>query len=630
MSLALTVSSLSAEFWPFPNLDSLDRKAKETFEARFQERDASPISFQNDFIGFQEIGFTETYRDLVNLVLHWKISQDEKSLSELRERINALCSYEKWGDVEKKHSDLNRAFPSILLSLAYSWMRADLPPTELHALENRMYVALRRYWDEFQDPSTTSWAKYLNHPHYTMHLTAMYALSYSVLNRDSALASEVMHHTRKSYTKFFRMMSDTKDGSLAQGLSLGSLNELGILLYLENEAAEGRTKESELPWLKARLPFYKLSILPGQKELLKMGLGEGKPLVPIAPILWHWAKVFEDKELQYLADNSDRDMDEKWSAWSFLRVLFCKEKKETYWNDEMETGYLEEAGVWTARSGRRVQSSQIGFHCGNPLGASVYQKVVEGYPHLNLNSSTPAQGAFSWYRQGRHVFSFPDGEARDKTQNYNTLLVNDAGQVFEGYPAVLPESLIKTPVAGRLLENLRFGDSLLVRGEFANCYPNNLSVEKFDRTLIWLGESILVLVDQIKVSKESKLSLVHRSIDFEFLAEEFGFSQKLSGLEMKTWSEPAGEWSVGKDMNGNKGNSHFFAVHHVNAKEWMRISVMAPPAWLGDFRTEHSDIKHVVDFSMGGYKVELSPKAGFDESWLKVVVRNKTFFDLKK
>ena len=179
--------------------------------------------------------------------------------------------------------------------------------------------------------------------------------------------------------------------------------------------------------------------MPGQREFLSVGQGTSKPYVPMAPIFWTLAKWFQDKEMQFLADQIDLNAERDWGAWSFLRVLTLHKELSPYWNDNMSVEYFKEAGVWTARHGRRSSSSQLTFVCGNPLGYSVYRKAVEGYPHVTLDYGAPAQGSFSWFCQGRHVMTLPDGRSRQKTQNYNTLLVNSEGQVFEGYPQVRPQ-----------------------------------------------------------------------------------------------------------------------------------------------------------------------------------------------
>ena len=179
------------------------------------------------------------------------------------------------------------------------------------------------------------------------------------------------------------------------------------------------------------------------------------------------------------------------------------------------------------------------------------------------------------------------------------------------------------------MQNLRFGDSTLVRGEFSNSYPDSAQLKKFDRTLVWMGEDILILIDQIEAKRESELSVLHRSSALPFHQDENGIHQMASGLSMQTWSEPKGSWKVAKDtLSGSRAPS-FYAVHHAKTTKWHRVSVMAPSVWLKDMRSEHSDLKHKIDFSKGNYKIEFSPNAIGEEIWLKVGVRDRTFFELK-
>ena len=98
---------------------------------------------------------------------------------------------------------------------------------------------------------------------------------------------------------------------------------------------------------------------------------------------------------------------------------------------------------------------------------------------------------------------------------------------------------------------------------------------------------------------------------------------------MKAWSEPIGNWQVGQDTMPATKSPHYFATHHAKTKQWLRISVMAPSAWVQDFRVQNSSERHLVDFNNGNYEIHLMPEARRGDSWLKVLVRQKCFFDLK-
>lgn len=629
--LSLSLASLSAaEFWNLPDFSKFKIQVKEDFKAAFKNRRVLPITVYNPVIDFDLKNFHALYSDIANLALYFRLTKDESSLTELRQRINALCSYPHWGSQEAKGAGLQRALPSILLSLSYLWVKDDLPSTELLAVQQRLQKALYRYWNEYQNAAEASWPQELNHSYYPLHLLAMVSLSHAMVEVNNNLAVEVLHHMKRQFTRYLRIMGDAADGSLPQGLSMGSFVDMSLMLYLENEMKENRRKDfEESKWLKQRGEFYKMSILPGQKELLKTSVGDHQPKARLAPILWRWADWYQDKELQFLAEECDREIDLKWDMWSFLTLLTRSQSLEKYWNDELQSVYFEESGVWTARSGRRAQSSQLTFLCGNPFGKTIYNVVRDGYPNFRLSDSTPSQGAFSWYCEGRHIFEHAGGVGGKSTQNYSTLMIDDQGQFFEGYPNFTHEDLIERPISGVLQNNLRFGDSLLVRGEFANCYPDHLGLQQYNRTLIWLGETILVVVDIIQTDQPRNLALVHRSSQLNFMEKEQGFYQKVSGLEMKTWSEPEGTWQVGQDSMPETQKPHYFATHHAKTKQWMRISAMAPSAWVQDFRVESSAERHLVEFSEAGYQIHLMPSAKSGQSWLKVLVRQNVFFDLK-
>jgi len=628
---ALQVSLLQAEFWSLKTLGQLDSKDKRAFIESFEAQPRGEVLFQKQMQKFDAKRFQSVYAELGNLSLYWKLTGSEACLLELRERVNALCSFERWGNPKLEHSDLQMALSSLFLSLAYQCAGMDLPAIELSNLKIKLNWALTHYWQEFEQAVANSWAGSLNHPEHTMHLVAMVALSQCAADFNADLAAEVQHKLKRHFEKYFRMMGEAVDGSWPQGASLGSLSDLGIMLYLQYLIANEVSKDIEQStWLRQRGDFYKMSFLPGQRQLLVTALGSELPLVRLAPILWSWSHWHQDRELQFLAESCHQEIDAKWDMWSFMVLLTRHSDITPYWNDLMSVEYFEESGVWSARSGRRAQSSQLSFICGNPFGASIYSKAVSGYPEVSLDWATPSQGSYSWVCEGQSIFEHAGEVARNKTEHYNTLSIDQQGQLFEPYPKVRRDMWVKSPVAGRLQQQLRFGDSLLVQGEFANCYPKSLQLEKFNRTLIWLGETILIVVDQIKTSREAELMVWHRSQNKSFVESEMGFRHSGSGLEMKTWSEPKGLWTVGQDTLPSTATPHYFAKHGVKTDQWLRVSIMAPTAWLLDFHTEHPVGKHIVDFSEGNYRVEYRPEAQSGESELKVLVRQKVFFDLKK
>ena len=254
--VCLVLSSTAvAGFYDLPDLESLDKKVKADFEKRGLLRGKTQIVFGTDMLGFADEQFTDTYRDIANLALLYKLTGKDELFSELRQRLNAVCSYEKWGDIEKRESDLNRAIPSILMSLVFSWMKEDLPRTEKMAIVKRMERTLESYWSEFQSPSDKSWVKYLNHPEYPMHLLAMYGLSYSIVESSPTMASEVMHYTRRAFEKYLRIMSDSEDGSLPQGALKGAMIDFALTLFVQNERNEERERTADLSWIKSRLTF---------------------------------------------------------------------------------------------------------------------------------------------------------------------------------------------------------------------------------------------------------------------------------------------------------------------------------------------------------------------------------------
>jgi hypothetical protein len=217
------------------------------------------------------------------------------------------------------------------------------------------------------------------------------------------------------------------------------------------------------------------------------------------------AAEYRDGTAQWLAGQVDgHGTEAPVSPW--LNVLwFDAGVKEAAPGPKDTARHFEDFGIVSARSNWSGDESLVVFKCGPALGWHATQKQQElvknsgGHAHPDANH-------FVFFGHGEWLIR-NEGYVKRQTKFHNTLLVDGKGQ----YDAAGWFDVEAQMRAGRFPKVLRveFGaDWDWMTGDATEAYEPEIGVKRYIRHVIFLKPDVLIVADEVEVSKAQKLELL--------------------------------------------------------------------------------------------------------------------------
>ena len=590
-------------------------------------------AFAHSLKRFEVSEWKKVWKPLGNLSLSYKLSGANKYLNATRHKLMVLCSYEIWGNPENKFPGLglDAAFPIVQSALAYDSVQDSLTTQERKKILKKYSDLGAKYLEMPNMEKKPPWHGKLNDPHYSFHLLAMYLLGRTLENSDKSLAKALIFNASFSFSKITDLYQSNMDGGSALGPVQGLLFDYGLLIYAECERQRSKETILKNKWVSKKGDWYKGTVLPGYANQVLLGDSLPTSILATEPIIFLLANWYKDSACQNIAKGMIKARYLKKSRtaydnWMFLNVLFCDTSLKSSVSSSMQTYNFNEAGVYTAISGRGGYGNFLSFSCGAPAGEVMYKHWKMGNKNVNYKYIDPDSGSFTWYVGGRHILTDTGYHKLNLTNHHNTLVVGEYGQVMENPEYYLSGKMDANDRRSRLLAYHRVGDSVIMRAQCRGAYPQASGLTSFDRTLIWLGPEILVLIDMIDCIQEKELSLYFRSLDYPLVEKSDGFYQKITGMQLHSSSLPKAKWKVASDYHTHLRKKNHYAVATVNSKKWVQAVVIGTPSLGQDVSVKTKLDGYEVEF--GAFKYKLNIKRDVRKDWLKLSIHDKQFFKL--
>jgi len=631
--LVITTQGIFADF--FRDFKASD-KNQDYIKRMFKDSDKcteDKHAFAHSLKRFEVSEWKKVWKPLGNLALSYKLSGSKKYLNVTRHKLMVLCSYEIWGNPENKFPGLglDAAFPILQSALAYDWVKESLTSEERKSLLKKYSALGRKYLEMPNMKYIPPWHGKLNDPHYSFHLLAMYLLGRTLENSDSSLAKALIFNASFSFAKITDLYQSNDEGGAALGPVQGLLFDYGLLIYAECERQRSKEFILKNKWVSKKGEWYKGTVLPGYSHQVLLGDSLPTSLLAAEPIIFLLANWYKDRECQNIAKGMITARNLKKSAspydsWMYLNVMFCDKSLKSSLSSSMKTYKFNEAGVYTAISGRGGYGNFLSFSCGAPAGEVMYKNWKVGNKNVNYKYIDPDSGSFTWFVGGRHILTDTGYHKLNLTNHHNTLVVGGYGQVMENPEYYMTGKLNRNDRQSRLLAYHRIGDSVIMRAQCRGAYPQASGLTSFDRTLIWLGPEILVLIDMIDCIQEKELSLYFRSLDYPLVQKSDGFYQKITGMQLHSSSLPGAKWKVASDYHTHLRKKNHYAVATVKSKKWVQAVVIGKPSLGQDVSIKTLLDGYQVEF--GAFKYKFNIKRDVKEDWLKLKIHDKPFFKL--
>jgi hypothetical protein len=545
--------------------------------------------------------------------------------STVRQNMMALSSYEHWFSEQAFSEGKRSVAPTFYLCYAFEVLKSELSKGEEEKVRGRLGRQLEKYGEVILGEWDTNWWPLTNHVDFLPHLAAMGQLC-EVMSKSRPHTVKLMKEELfRQWSKVIHLIGAEDRDGLALGVADSIWADWALMTLLDTYPKEGPAKLTE-QYLLNRLPWYKAIILPGQGGIW----GEQKKMsasVPWLPCVMNLARLAKSEELQHLALHLLKDHRSDAMPWAFLAVDWHDENLGEDIDHAPAFVTFPESGWSFGRTSRRMRSSHFTFLCGQPGGATLFEAWLRGRENMSFDHVRPNFSSWSWFLNGRRVVA-PIEHDSPKTQDFAGMMSAGHGQWFEDYPRYRSEHWRKAGVGSTYFVNETHGESWLLGGAFAHCYPTEAKLERYDRVMLWLGASVLMEFSRVKTIEDAEVQFFYPSPDYPLAKRPDGFYQKVSGIQLKSASFPQGSWKIGQVKDARGREVDVGAETYPKVREWNRCVLMASSDLVQDAWIESAVDGIHLDFFKNRYQVVYR----FEENRfiIKVEVNGKIFFDLER
>lgn len=448
---------------------------------------------------------------VANLGLAFLLSQDEALLYTLREWARIAIGYPHWGKHRKPDHDLDAAWLLFGLSLAYDWLKSELPPAEVDALRAKLIRQGRELYRYAKETKGAGWGSTFWQNHNWICYAGLATAGYA-LRDDLAEAETWCEAALENFETVFELLPD--DGSDYEGPVYW---RYGVPWLLIADDLFGQQQGASLHRRSGFLEntFYFRLYLAGPNLVDTANLGDchDRRSAHSKAILYRLASLYRNGYAQWLAEHFDRTGEwEREAREGLVKPGLGPEAfLEFLWFDPSVTPTdirelplqrtFSDLGLVSVRTGWDDQATTLVFKCGQPSGHKAWHyghalNRTHSWDIIRAGHAHPDENGFILVR-GADYLAVDEGYDRNCYSRYHsTVLVDGQGQYHEGgydvFQGLGPEW------GGRLEASFGTGSLAYMRGEAARAYRRDLKLRRFTREMVFLDGETVVIRDIVR------------------------------------------------------------------------------------------------------------------------------------
>ena len=457
---------------------------------------------------------------IVNLALAYRLSEDDQYLLEAKRFIDAVLSYEKWGNAHLVNVDLSASWILFGLSLGYDWLKPFLSEEEKIRISDKIEHHADIMYEYKLDTYGHGWSTNYYQNHNWINMTGLAAAGYAL----SETHDKAIRYTAEAKTNFARVFSLlADDGSNYEGVPYWRYGGMWLFVYAHLlKVQEGIDYFRTSNYLKNTF-YYRLYQSCGDfEQQLNFGDSHDRHSGHAACVYYKAAAEYRDGFAQKFANLVLDEFLMVEAAESKVKPGILPEAAfEFLWYDpkvsEKELSdlptvkYFADLGLLSIREDWSRNSKVLTIKCSSPGGRKQWQNGwklyrEEGIECLALAHHHPDNLSYIFAR-GSEYLTCEDGYNRNlMPDNHNVILVDgyytDAVNVNDVYVSSAKMRLKKDP-SDPIEENYRgevvyfeLADSIVIyKGETSGIYPDELGMKEVSRLLFTDRLSFFVFID---------------------------------------------------------------------------------------------------------------------------------------
>ena len=470
---------------------------------------------------------------IVNLALAYRLSGEEKYLLEAKRFMNAVMSYEKWGNAHLVNVDLSASWILFGLSLGYDWLKPYLAEDEKKRVSEKLRHHAQIIYDYKRDTYGSGWSTNYYQNHNWINMTGLAAAGYALAGEYEEAAVYV-EEAKANFARVFSYLAD--DGSNYEGVPYWRYGGMWLFVYAHLlKVQEGTDYFKSSNYLKNTF-YYRLYQSCGDlKQQLNFGDSHDRHSGHAACVYYKAAAEYGDGFAQTFGNLVISEFLMEEAAESKIKPGILPEAAfEFLWYDptvaekdlsQLPTvRYFEDLGLLSIRENWSRDSKVLTIKCGYPGGRKQWItgfKLLreEGIDCLSLSHHHPDNLSYIFARGGEYL-TCEDGYNRNSMpDNHNVILVDgaytDAVDVNDVY---VKSAKMRMEQENGFFNEMEYGGSVttfeqdgsivLYRAETTGIYPTALGMDEVSRMLFTDGLSFWIFADVCRSGKPHRYQLV--------------------------------------------------------------------------------------------------------------------------
>lgn len=473
---------------------------------------------------------------ILNLALAYRLSEDETYLKEARRFMDAVLSYEKWGNAHLVNVDLSASWILFGLSLGYDWLKPFLTEEECRRIVKKIRHHGEIIYQYRKDTYGKGWSTNFYQNHNWINMTGLAAAGYVLRKEGAETEEEALRYIEEAKENFSRVFSYlAEDGSNYEGTVYWRYGGMWLFVYAHLlKTQEGYNYFQKSSYLKNTF-YYRLYQSCGDlKQQMNFGDCHDRFSGHTPCVYYKTAAEYGDGFAQKFGNLViDEFLMEEAENSKVKPGILPEAVFEYLWYDpkveEKELSllplsrYFDDLGLLTIRNSWMRDARVLTIKCGAPGGKKQWQTGwsidrEEGIQCLSLSHHHPDNLSYI-FAEGGDYLTCEDGYNRNiMPDNHNVLLVDgrytDAAGVNDVYMESVRMRLKADPsfdpqgYGGTVTGMQQDGSVVIYRGETSGVYPAEQSMKEVSRLLFTDGLKFWVFVDVFRSDRKHRYQVI--------------------------------------------------------------------------------------------------------------------------
>lgn len=465
---------------------------------------------------------------LPTVALDYLMTGDKRSLEACEMYMREFLKHEDWETGSERSSGMSAANIMVGAALAYDWCYNDLDPQLREKFGEKLFEQARKMYYGGHLNYNNANAYWQNDPanNHRWHRNAGLTLAMLAVYEEKPEQQWMMEKTMEDL-EFVRKWLP-HDGSCHEGPNYFTFggNHLTVAFDAADTALGSDLMQAD--YFKNAGHYRLHTLTPGMGGIFSYGDGGVGSLGSYNNFTLAGASINEQPDV---LDGLRRfhEKEPKSFGFGWFSILWDTDDLPSGNMENLHTKALfEDVGFAVMRDSWKDDAVAASFKCGPWGGYDLMRYSNSGRKYVNVAHDDPDANSFL-IAKGDTMVALPDGYSKHKaSQNHNTILINDLGQMTigreEGGVWSQPSRSNRGEMA-RMAYLTAFKDEgkiTAVEGEASGSYleyskgsKSRPDLDRFRRTFLWVEGDYILVLDDIRAPKDVDVTWLIQSKDIE-------------------------------------------------------------------------------------------------------------------